>query len=303
MHRDLIEPAMKLTHSKAVLLMIAITLMWSIAGVVTRHLESAKSFEVTFWRSFFTLLSLLVILPLFQGREVFTRIRRAGRFLWLSGVCWSIMFTAFMLALTMTSVANVLVTMALGPFLTALIARVFIGHRIPPRTWVAIAVAGAGIAWMHGSQVDLGGGATQFAGTLVALLVPMAAAVNWTVVQRSQAHGEKIDLVPAVLVGAAISSLLTLPLAFPFAATPHDIGLLALLGLVQLAIPCVLSVVCARVLKAPEMALLALLEIIFGILLAWVGAGEVPAASVLTGGMLVIGALVINELMGWRQRT
>lgn len=293
---------MKLTHSRAVLLMIAITLMWSIAGVVTRHLESAKSFEVTFWRSFFTLLSLLVILPLFQGREVFTRIRRAGRFLWLSGVCWSIMFTAFMLALTMTSVANVLVTMALGPFLTALIARVFIGHRIPPRTWVAIAVAGVGIAWMHGSQVNLGGSAGQFAGTLVALLVPMAAAVNWTVVQRSQAHGEKIDLVPAVLVGAVISSLLTLPLAFPFAATPHDVGLLALLGLVQLAIPCVLSVVCARVLKAPEMALLALLEIIFGILLAWVGAGEVPAASVLTGGMLVIGALVINELMGWRQR-
>jgi hypothetical protein len=41
------------------------------------------------------------------------------------------MFTAFMLALTLTSVANVLVTMAVGPFLTALIARVFIGHRIP----------------------------------------------------------------------------------------------------------------------------------------------------------------------------
>ncbi|HYW57274.1 MAG TPA: DMT family transporter [Polaromonas sp.] len=293
---------MKLTHSRAVLLMIAITLMWSIAGVVTRHLESAKSFEVTFWRSFFTMLSLLVILPAFQGRQVFSKIRHAGRFLWLSGVCWSVMFTAFMLALTMTSVANVLVTMALGPFLTALIARVFIGHRIAPRTWFAIAMAGVGIAWMHGSQVDLGGGFEQFAGTLVALLVPIAAAVNWTVVQRSQAHGEKIDLVPAVLVGAAISSLVTLPLAFPFAATPHDIGLLALLGLVQLAIPCVLSVICARVLKAPEISLLALLEIIFGILLAWVGAGEVPAPSVLTGGVLVIGALVINEILGWRQR-
>ena len=126
--------------------------------------------------------------------------------------------------------------------------------------------------------------------------------MNWTVVQRSQAHGEKIDLVPAVLVGAAISSLMTLPLAFPFAATGRDLGLLALLGLVQLAIPCVLSVICARVLKAPEMALLALLEIIFGILLAWLGAGEVPAASVLSGGLLVIGALVLNEVMGWRHR-
>lgn len=294
---------MKLTHSRAVVLMVAVTLMWSIAGVVTRHLESARSFEVTFWRSFFTLLALAVILPLFQGREVFSRIRHAGRFLWISGICWSIMFTAFMLALTMTTVANVLVTMALGPFLTALIARIFIGHRIAPRTWLAIAVAGAGIAWMYGSQFTLEGGFEAFAGTLVALLVPMAAAVNWTVVQRSQAHGEKIDLVPAVLVGAAISSLMTLPLAFPFAATGRDLALLALLGLVQLAIPCVLSVLCARVLKAPEMALLALLEIIFGILLAWLGAGEVPAASVLSGGVLVIGALMVNELLEWRRRT
>ena len=107
---------------------------------------------------------------------------------------------------------------------------------------------------------------------------------------------------PAVLVGAVISAALTLPLAFPFQATAHDLSLLAFLGLGQLAIPCVLSVICARVLKAPEISLLALLEVIFGILLAWVGAHEVPSASVLIGGGVVIGALVINELIGWRSR-
>jgi drug/metabolite transporter (DMT)-like permease len=74
------------------------------------------------------------------------------------------------------------------------------------------------------------------------------------------------------------------------------------LGLVQLAIPCALAVVCARVLKAPEIALLALLEVIFGIVLAWLGADEIPSQTVLAGGALVIGALVLNELAGWRQR-
>ena len=290
---------MKLTHPRAVALMVLITLMWSIAGVVTRQLEAARSFEVTFWRSFFTVISLLFILPFFQGRAVFSGIRKGGFALWLSGICWSVMFTAFMVALTLTTVANVLVTMALGPFITALLARVFIGHRIPPRTWLAIAVASAGIAWMYGGQMDL---SRELAGTLVALMVPFAGACNWTVVQYSRTHGQNIDLVPAVLVGAVISSLVTLPLAFPFSATPHDIGLLALLGLVQLAIPCVLAVKCASVLKAPEVALLALLEVIFGILLAWFGAGEEPGSSVLTGGALVIGALVVNELIGWRQR-
>src|SRR3954468_11314544 len=160
---------MKLPPPRAVFLMVAVALMWSIAGVITRHLEQARSFEVTFWRSFFTVVSLLVILPLFQGRAVFGKIARGGVPLWISGVCWSVMFTAFMVALTLTSVANVLVTMAAGPFLTALLARVFIGHRIPVRTWVAILVAGAGIGYMYGAQMESG----QLAGTLVALCVPL----------------------------------------------------------------------------------------------------------------------------------
>jgi drug/metabolite transporter (DMT)-like permease len=289
---------LRLTHARAVFLMVAVTLMWSIAGVVTRNLEHARSFEITFWRSFFTVLSLLVILPWLQGREVFAKVGHGGSSFWASGVCWSVMFTAFMLALTLSSVANVLVTMAVGPFLTAVLARVFIGHRIPVRTWLAIVAAGAGIAYMHAGQVSGG----RLAGTLVALCVPLAGAVNWTITQRSHAKGGHVDLVPAVLVGAVISTLATLPLALPFMASLHDVSLLALLGLVQLAIPCALSVLCARVLKAPEMSLLALLEVIFGIVLVWVGAGEAPTASVLAGGSLVIGALVLNELVGWRQR-
>ena len=289
---------MKLRHGPAVVLLVAVTLMWSIAGVITRHLEHARSFEVTFWRSFFTVRSLLVILPFFQGREVFAKIQRGGWPLWLSGVCWSVMFTAFMVALTLTSVANMLVTMAAGPFLTAVIARIFIGHRIPPRTAFAILLAGCGIGYMYGTQIEGGG----LAGTRVAMFVPIAGGVNWTITQRSHAQGRDIDLVPAVLVGAAISSAVTLPLAMPFQASGHDIALLALLGLVQLAIPCALSVICARVLKAPEISLLGLLEVIFGIVLAWWGAGEVPTPTVLTGGALVIGALMFNELVGWRQR-
>lgn len=279
--------------------MVAVTLMWSTAGVVTRHLEYAQKFEVTFWRSFFTVLCLLVMLPMFKGREVFSRMRQGGAALWWSGLCWSGMFTFFMVAIMLTTVANVLVTLALAPLFTALASRIFIGHRIPFRTWLAIVVAGAGIAFMYASQLSQG---VSLAGTLVALCVPIAGAANWTLTQHAHAKGHDVDLVPAVLVGAVLSSLMTLPLAWPFQASAHDLSLLFGLGLVQLAIPCVLVVVCARVLKAPEVALLGLLEVIFGILLAWVGAGEVPGPDVFVGGALVIGALVANELVGWKGR-
>lgn len=285
-------------HARAVWLMVAVTLMWSIAGVVTRHLEQARSFEVTFWRSFFTLLSLLFILPALRGRGVFGALLRGGRALWISGLCWCVMFTAFMVALLLMPVANVLVTMAAGPLLTAVFARFFIGHRVAPRTWGAIVLAGAGIAWMYGAELAR----LSPAGLAVALCIPVAAAANWTVVQHSQRHGHAVDLVPAVLLGAGLSALATLPWARPFQASAHDLGLLALLGLVQLAIPCVLVVYCGRVLKAPEIALLGLLEVVFGILLAWAGAGERPGPAVLMGGGLVIGALVFNEGLGWKEQ-
>lgn len=279
--------------------MVAVTLMWSTAGVVTRHLEHAQKFEVTFWRSFFTMLCLLVMLPMFKGRDVFSRMRQGGAALWWSGLCWSGMFTFFMVAIMLTTVANVLVTLALAPLFTALASRIFIGHRIPLRTWLAIVVAGAGIAFMYASQLSQG---VSLAGTLVALCVPIAGAANWTITQHSHAQGKDVDLIPAVLIGAVLSSLITLPLAWPFQASAYDLSLLFGLGLGQLAIPCVLVVVCARVLKAPEIALLGLLEVIFGILLAWLGAGEVPGPDVLVGGALVIGALVANELVGWKGR-
>ena len=279
--------------------MVVVTLLWSTAGVVTRHLEFARSFEVTFWRAFFTALSLAVALPLVQGGNVFANIKHAGRQFWISSVCWSVMFTAFMVALTLTSVGNVLVSMSVGPLLTALIARIFIGHRVPVRTWVAIAAAGAGILYMYADQVSNG----SLLGTLVALCVPFAGATNWTVTQHAHDQGHDVDLVPAVLVGAVISAVATFPLAVPLQASFHDIGLLGFLGVFQLAVPCVLSVWCAKVLRAPELSLLQLLEVLFGILLAWVGANEVPSKAVLAGGSLVIGALVVNEAIGWRQRT
>jgi drug/metabolite transporter (DMT)-like permease len=139
-------------------------------------------------------------------------------------------------------------------------------------------------------------------GTAVAFAVPLAGALNWTLVQRSQRSGHTVDLVPAVLVGGLLSTVATLPLAWPLQASAHDVAWLAALGVGQLALPCVLSVVCARVLSAPEVSLLALLEVLFGIALAWVWANETPALYVLQGGSLVLGALLVNEWLGRRER-
>jgi drug/metabolite transporter (DMT)-like permease len=292
---------MPMTHRSAVWVMVAAAMMWSIAGVVTRHLEAARGFEQTFWRSAFNALALVLLLAALRGPQMLRDVLlRGGKVLWLSGLCWAVMFTAFMLAITLTSVANVLVTMALGPLLTALGARVVLGHRLPQRTWSAIALAGLGIAWMYGHEVHAGD-ARQLLGTAIALCVPIASAVNWTVLQHLKGQDSPPDMLGAVLIGAVLSAVVTLPAAWPFAASAHDLSLLGLLGVFQLAIPCLMAVAAARVLSAPEVALLGLLEVVFGVIWAWLGANESPSAAVLGGGALVLVALAGNEVLAMRR--
>jgi drug/metabolite transporter (DMT)-like permease len=302
-----------MSHARAAFGMIVVTLMWSTAGVVSRSLQTAESFEVTFFRSLFNLGGLGVALTWMRGRGLWADLLRSPRVVWMSGVCWSVMFTAFMVALTMTRVANVLVTMSISPLLTAVFARIFLHHKQPSRTWVAIAVAGAGIAWMFGSSMQAAD-AGSLAGMAVALAVPLASALNYTVLQHAgrarsvaaddstQTPAQQPDLFSAVLIGAAISALVTLPLAWPFKSNAHDLALLCGLGVFQLAIPCLVLVRVTRALPAPEVALLGLLEVIFGVLWAWIGAGEAPGSSALVGGGIVVGALVFNELLSLRGR-
>lgn len=282
--------------------MILAAMLWSIAGVVTRHLSASLQaegrFEITFWRSLFAALTVAGYL-LFVRREGLRPVWATGWPGIVSGAMWAVMFIFFMLALTLTTVANTLLVMSIGPLVTAVLAWLVLRTPVPARTWLAIGAALLGMTWMFARGGGAAAGGDHVAGMLIALAVPLAAAINLVLLQKTRA---RVDLVPAVFLGGALSALLMLPLALPFQAAPRDLALLALLGCFQLGLPCMLMVVAARHLSAPEISLLALLEVVLGPLWAWLGAGEVPAAATLGGGLLVLAALAANEFAALRAR-
>lgn len=285
----------KRRHRLAVSTIVLCALLWSLAGIVTRQLDHAAGFEITFWRSLACVICVAAWLVATERRGWVAAITRTGLPGLVSGVMWAVMFTCFMVALTLTTVAKTLVVLAVAPLLTALLARIVLGERIAPRTWCAIVVAGAGIVWMVADGLREDGG--SLLGMLVAAGVPLASAINLVNMKRQQA---RVDLVPAILIGGVISCIAMLPLMLPVQASGKDIVLLSMLGAFQLALPCILMIRAARYLSPQETALLSLLEVVFGPLWAWLGAGEQPAAATLYGGTLILGALVANELLATR---
>jgi len=278
----------------ALALMVAAPVLWSSAGVVTRQIERAEAIEQVFWRSFFAFAFVSIFLAVTRKNPV-KAARAAGLPGLFSGAMWAVMFTAFVIALSLTTTANALVVMSIAPLLTVVCARIVLTDPIPLRTWLASLAAMAGIALMFSSSME-----KHALGMLVALVIPVASALNVVALRK---HSAQVDLIPAVMLGGALSAVVALPLALPVSASGRDLALLALLGVFQLGLPCMFLVMASRALLAPEIALLGLLEVVLGPLWAWLGAGETPAASTLTGGALVLVALAGNELAALSSRT
>jgi drug/metabolite transporter (DMT)-like permease len=282
-------------HRNALLTMVLCALMWSTAGVATRQLTNAEGYETTFWRSFFCVGFVACAMMLRHRGRWLSQVFATGWTGLASGLMWAVMFTCFMVALSRTTVANVLVVMAAAPLMAALLGLAVLREPVRPRTWAAIVAAGAGIVWMVRGELTGDG----FAGMAIAFAVPVASAINIVLLKRG---GARVDLAPAVLLGGLLSCLVTLPLAWPMSSGGTDLLILAGLGVFQLGLPCMLMVGAARHLAPHEIALLGLLEVVLGPLWAWVWAGEQPPLATLQGGTLVLAALIANELAGLRAR-
>ncbi len=304
--------------------MVLVTLLWSSAGIISRQIELAQGLTLTFWRSAFNALTLLIILCWIRSpaKVVFSLVN--GRWpLWASGVCWAVMFTAFMSALTLTTIANVLVTMAVGPLITALLARILLGKTLSALTLAAVVIAGLGLALMQlpalmapalpavdssaAVTVGVAGSPHHGLGLALALAVPVAGAINWVLIRgisdaSAQQSSTQPDFLLSIFIGATLSALVSAPASNPLQASASDLAWLAFLGVFQLAIPCLLAVRVAAVLQPSEVALLSLLEVLFGVAWAWIGTAEKPEPLVVIGGTIVLCTLILHEYWQGRQR-
>jgi drug/metabolite transporter (DMT)-like permease len=234
------------------------------------------------------------VLVVLHGRRMPRAVVAVGRPGLISGLFLAGSFFFFIGSLTRTTVANTFVLMSVSPFLAALAGRLVLKERVPPRTWVAMTVAFAGIIVMFADSLDGG----RLAGNLLALGVSCCFAGQVTVLRKYHAT---VDMLPQVMIAGLISLAAAFVLSPPFAASGRDHAILALMGCVQLGIGCLLATAASKHLSATELGLLALLEPIIGPLWVWALMGEAPGAAALTGGVIVLTAVIVNEAYAaWR---
>ena len=277
-------PARSQSSPLGVVCAIAAATVFSSAGIIVRHIDLA-AWDVSFWRSALLTLAMLPLLW-WQRRAVLIDVRNAGYALLLSALMLAGSFVAFILALGLAPVANVLLMFGATPFATALLARLFLGETLHRHTLAAMAIAALGLVLSVAGSLQDG----ALAGMAVAAVVVLCMSGNYVVVR----HRRDVGMAPAIWLAGFISGLLALPFAHPKTIAWSQLPWLLALSPGQLAGGLLLYVTSLKHIPAGRAALLGLLELVLGPLWVWLFDGERPGDLTLLGGLVVIGAAAAN---------
>jgi drug/metabolite transporter (DMT)-like permease len=274
------------SHRRGQLYVALAALAWSSAGVLQRGLSVNAATQVAV-RAAFAGVALLAWVAFSERGRVVEACRSVGRAGVAFAVCLAVASGAFIVALNHTTVANVLVMLALAPILAAALGYVVLREPVTTRTMLAMGLAVVGVAVMVG-----GPGKPSGLGTGLAFVSGVSFAVALVLARR----GRDVSLVPALCLSQAFALLAFAPFARPGQIGGSDLGLLLLLGFGQSTLGLIFLALGARLIPAAEVALISLLEIVLGPLWVWIARSERPGAGTIAGGVVILAAVTIQSL-------
>jgi drug/metabolite transporter (DMT)-like permease len=285
------------------LLVFLSAVAWSFGGALARYLAIDDSWTVVFWRGLFAGLFLLGFLLLRDGpRKTLSLYRNMGVPGLLVAFGFAVASSCFVIAISYTTVANVVLIQAGVPLFAALIAWVLFRERVTFATWFAIAAVIAGVAIMVAGGPLLAlltgdeaqGAATGVAyphawfGNLLALAIAIVFAMTTVVTRRFP----NVRQTPGASLGCFAASAFAATQASGFAVTPGELGVLFVFGALNLGLGMALFVTGARLIPSAFAALLGTAETMLGPVWVAIFHGEVPGVETVIGGLIILAALI-----------
>ncbi|TWF54907.1 DMT family transporter [Neorhizobium alkalisoli] len=280
------------SYLNGLVLVFISTIVLSTAGVMAR-LVSIDSATIVFWRGLAGGVALLLFLAVTAPRMNLTRLKGLGRAGFCVAVVTAIGMMFFIAALRTTSVAHVSIIFAVCPFISAGLGFVVLGERPGRAALVASGVALVGVVIMVGT-----GTGGSLVGDLLALGMTFCVALSSVLVRR---YPDQPALVIAGLA-AFISAYAALPFATPLTSPLHDIVVVSVFGAFAFTLGIALLLYGARLLPPVETALIGALDAPLAPFWVWLFFAETLDGATLTGGGIVMAAVLLHVLSDLRGR-
>jgi drug/metabolite transporter (DMT)-like permease len=256
-------------------------------GFIIRSFEEASIWQILFLRSFFFLLALIAFLFITYKKNTFNIIKESGLPGLLGGFVLSFSFVAFVVAMSNTTVANVVFIISTQTMFLAIFGYFYLKEKVSLIGLISILLAMSGIIIMVGDSIS---GGSLF-GNIVALAIPINFAILVMIIRKNT----KVDMVPAIFYSGIFSLIYGFFLAESFEFTKHDLWMGFLLGVPQLAVSFICITIGSRTVESATVGILMLMETLCAPLWVWLFLNEIPPISVFIGGAVIISAIILKS--------
>lgn len=256
-------------------------------GFIIRSFEEASIWQILFLRSFFFLLALIAFLFVTYKKNTFNIIKESGLPGLLGGFVLSFSFVAFVVAMSNTTVANVVFIISTQTMFLAIFGYFYLKEKVSLIGLISILLAMSGIILMVGDSIS---GGSLF-GNIVALAIPINFAILVMIIRKNT----KVDMVPAIFYSGIFSLIYGFFLAESFEFTKHDLWMGFLLGVPQLAVSFICITIGSRTVESATVGILMLMETLCAPLWVWLFLNEIPPISVFIGGAVIISAIILKS--------
>ena len=256
-------------------------------GLIIRSFETTDIWQILTIRSFFFIIALIIFLVFTYKRNTVKIIKQSGIPAVIAGLFLSLSFVAYIVAMSKTSVANVVFIISTQTIFLAVFGFLFLKEKITLKGFISIALAFAGLVVMLGDSINQG---TLF-GNIVAFAIP----INFTILVMIIRKFPELDMVPAIFYSGIFSGLYGIILASNLSFSPNDILMGFFLGVPQLAFGFICVTIGSKTTPAVTVGLLMLLETIFAPVWVWLFLNEIPPLSVFVGGAIIISAVILKS--------
>ena len=256
-------------------------------GFIVRSFEEASVWQILFLRSFFFLIALTFFLLINYKSKTLKIIKDSGFPAILGGFVMSFSFVSFVVAMSNTTVANVVFIISTQSLFLAIFGYFYLKEKVSVIGFLSIILAITGISIMVGDSISSG----SLFGNLVALVIPINFAIFVMIIRKNS----NLDMVPAMFYTGVFSVIYGLFLSETFSFSSHDIFMGFLLGVPQLALGFICITIGSRTTASVTIGLLMLSETLFGPIWVWLFLNEIPPLSVFIGGSVIILALIIKS--------
>jgi drug/metabolite transporter (DMT)-like permease len=264
--------------------------LWSTGGLFVRLLD-LDVWTMLAWRSLFAAFFLALVVGIQNRRHTIRAVRAIGRPGLVAIPIALVAMSSYVIALKLTTVANVMVVYATVPFVAAGVALLWTGERAASRVLLASAIAFIGIVIMAGSAAR----PRDIAGNSVAFLMTLAFSTQLVMARRYPS----LEMASINAIAAALCALICLPLAAAVTPSPLQLVILALFGATNTALAYVLFLTGGRYIPSGEAGIIGLIDVVLGPFWVWLAFAEQPGQAAIIGGGLVL-ASVLWYLAGQR---